>query len=63
MVSVKHPNDPTNETRLTLKVSMPDLWKLLQDVQPGREESPLIRITKKLVLEGGGAEGERAVDV
>ena len=40
---------------------MPDLLKLLQVVKG--EENPLIRITKRLVLEGGGAEGERAVDV
>ena len=62
MVSIKHPNDPSNETRLTLK-SECLIYGNSCKTSNLAEESPLIRITKRLVLEGGGAEGERAVDV
>ena len=60
MVSVKHPNDPSNETRLTLK-SVGLIYG--NSCKTSNLAEDLIRITKRLVLEGGGAEGERAVDV
>ena len=60
MVIVKHPNDPSNETRLTLK-SVGLIYG--NSCKSSNLAEDLIRITKRLVLKGGGAEGERAVDV